>query len=154
MGQAAFHGNVGTVRGLEFSHEGKPRFSFSVGEGHSRFDKQANAYKETGTTWRNVTVFGKRAEALAETIQQGAKQQVVVIGREETREYESKDGGKGSSFDVIADVVGIIPKAQQGGTSTPPAANTWNAPAEDPWASSSQGGDWGRTNPSGATPPF
>lgn len=139
MGQAAFHGNVGSVRGLEFSQDGKPRFSFSVGEGHSRFDKQANTYRETGTTWRNVTVFGKRAEALAETIQQGAKQQVVVIGREETREYEAKDGSKGSSFDVIADVVGIIPKAQQGGTSTPPASNTRNAPAEDPWGAGSGG---------------
>ena len=146
MAQAAFHGNIGKVRGLQFSNDGKPRFSFSVGESHSRFDKQSNDWRATGTTWRNVTVFGKRAESLAETIQEGAKQQVVVIGREETREYDKDDGSKGYSFDVIADVVGVIPKPQQqptngaqnvaaglGGT---PVASGWNQPAEDPWANS------------------
>jgi|SRR6185312_3322241 len=149
MAQAAFHGNIGKVRGLQFSNDGKPRFSFSVGESHSRFDKQANEWKKTGTTWRNVTVFGKRAEALAETIQEGAKQQVVVIGREETREYE-KDGQTGYSFDVIADIVGVVPQAQQGSHQQPsaPAANSWNAPAEDPW-SSSTGGGWGNETSGG-----
>lgn len=159
MAQVAFSGNVGKVRGVQFSQDGKARFGFSVAEGHSRYDKQANEWKDTGTTWRNVTVFGKRAEALAEVIQEGAKQQVVVIGREETRDWQKDDGSTGQSFDVVADVVGVIPKSQQsqGGGFQQPAQQSapqqqggnWNAPANDPWSSGNQqqnNGGWG--NPS------
>src|SRR5690606_29582856 len=113
MGQVAFHGNLGKIHGLKVSADGKPRISFSVGEGHSKFNKQTNQYDKTGTTWRNVTVFGKRAEALADVLQEGAKQQLVVIGREETREYEH-NGEQRESLDCIADIVGIVPASQQG----------------------------------------
>lgn len=159
MAQAAFHGNVGKVHGLKFSNDGKPRFQFSVAEGHSQFDKQANEWKDTGTTWRNVTVFGKRAEALAETIQEGAKQQVVVIGREETRAWSKDDGSSGNSFDVIADVVGVIPKAQQaggqqqgqqqGGFGGQQQSGGWGAPA------GGSNGGWGNPGGNGNEPaPF
>lgn len=152
MAQAAFHGNVGKVQGLKFDNDGKPRFSFGVGEGHSRFDKQANQYRDTGTTWRNVTVFGKRAEALAETIQEGAKQQVVVIGREETRDYEKSDGTKGQSFDVIADVVGIIPKAQQSGQQQSSQQGGFGGQQSGGWNAPAGGGGWG--SPGSDEPPF
>lgn len=145
MGQVAFHGNLGKIHGLKVSNDGKPRISFSVGEGHSKFNKQTNQWDKTGTTWRNVTVFGKRAEALAEILQEGAKQQLVVIGREETREYEH-NGEKRESLDCIADIVGIVPSAPQGNggfqqsaqQSAPqqsqPQQGGWNAPAQDPWS--------------------
>ena len=161
MAQVAFSGNVGKVRGVQFSQDGKARFGFSVAEGHSRYDKQANEWKDTGTTWRNVTVFGKRAEALAEVLREGAKQKVVVMGREETREYEH-NGEKRTSLDCVAEVVGLIPAAQQsqgGGFQQPPQQSAppqqqqqggnWNAPANDPWSNGGQqnnSGGWG--NPS------
>ena len=112
MSNVSFKGNIGKVRGVQFSNDGKPRFSFSVAEGHGRFDKQMNEWKTTGTTWWSVTVFGRDAETLAETIQEGAKQRVNIIGRAETREYEA-NGEKRTSLDVIADSVGIIPRNQQ-----------------------------------------
>lgn len=148
MAQVAFHGNIGKVRGLQFSQDGKPRFSFSVGESHSRMNKQTNQFEDTGTTWRSVTVFGKRAEALAETIQEGAKQQVVVIGREETRTYDN-NGTPGSSLDCIADVVGIIPKAQQ--STQPPAAGGFGQQQQGGFGGQQQGGGWNTpaSNPSG-----
>lgn len=164
MGQTAFHGNLGKIHGLKFSNDGKPRISFSVGEGHSKFNKQTNQWDKTGTTWRNVTVFGKRAEALAEVLQEGAKQQLVVIGREETREYEH-NGEKRESLDCIADIVGIVPSAQQNtgnGFQAPPqqaqpqpnGGGSWaGTPAQDPWGTQSQqnpaqgnGGGWGDPN--------
>lgn len=170
MGQTAFHGNLGKIHGLKFSNDGKPRISFSVGEGHSKFNKQTNQWDKTGTTWRNVTVFGKRAEALAEVLQEGAKQQLVVIGREETREYEH-NGEKRESLDCIADIVGIVPSAQQSagnGFQAPPqqaqpqpnGGGSWaGTPAQDPWGAQAQqspaqgnGGGWG--NPGNDEPPF
>lgn len=161
MGQVAFHGNLGKIHGLKVSNDGKPRISFSVGEGHSKFNKQTNQWDKTGTTWRNVTVFGKRAETLAEVLQEGAKQQLVVIGREETREYEH-NGEKRESLDCIADIVGIVPSASQGNggfqpqQSAPPQSQPqqggWNAPAADPWSTGGNnqpqgnGGGWGDPN--------
>jgi single-strand DNA-binding protein len=134
MAQTAFHGNIGKVQEPAFSNEGQCRLTFSVAESHSRFDKQAKEWKDTGTTWRRVTVFGKRAEVLADTIREGAKQQVVVIGREETREWQKDDGTTGSGIEVVADIVGIIPTAQK--TQQPANNGGWGnepAPTEPPF---------------------
>lgn len=121
MSNVGFKGNVGKVRGLQFSNDGKPRFSFSVAEGHSRLNKQTNEWEDTGTTWWNVTAFGKQAEALADVIQEGQKQRVTVVGRAQTRHWE-KDGNSGDSLDVIADSVGLIPASAQ------VAQNTYQQP--------------------------
>lgn len=133
MAAISFRANIGKVRGLQFSQDGKPRFSFSAAEGHGRYDKQAQQWKDTGTTWYSVTAFGRLAEDLADIIQEGQKQQVVVSGRLETREYEH-NGQRGSSLDVVADQVGLVhraPRDQQGQQSRP--AQSQPAPA-DPWA--------------------
>lgn len=140
MSTVSFKGNIGKVRQVQFANDGTPRLSFSVGESHGRFNKQSSQWEDTGTTWWNVTVFGKDAETLSEVLQEGAKQRVSVAGRAQTREYEA-NGEKRNSLDVVADIVGIIPKSGQPATTTPPpASNSWNAPADDPWATGSSNG--------------
>ena len=99
MASVAFKGFVGKVHGLKFSNDGKPRFAFSVAEGHRRFNKQTNEWEDTGTTWWAVTVFGKDAENLADVIAEGKKQLVTVAGRSSTREYEA-NGETRTSLDV------------------------------------------------------
>lgn len=114
MASVAFKGFVGKVHGLKFSNDGKPRFAFSVAEGHRRFNKQTNEWEDTGTTWWAVTVFGKDAENLADVIAEGKKQLVTVAGRSSTREYEA-NGETRTSLDVIADHVGIVHRAAPNG---------------------------------------
>ena len=159
MAQVSFRANVGKVRGLQFSQDGKPRFSFSAAESHRRFNKQTNAWEDTGTTWYSVTVFGKHAEDLADIIQENAKQQVSVSGRQETREYEH-NGEQRSSLDVVADHVGLVhraPQQQSGGfqqqQQTPPPAGNQQASA---FGQMSQGQDvWGGGQPQqGGPAPF
>lgn len=145
MAQTAFHGNIGKVQEAAFNNEGQCRLSFSVAEGHSRFDKQAKEWKDTGTTWRRVTVFGKRAEVLADTLREGAKQQVVVIGREETREWQKDDGTTGSGIEVVADIVGIIPTAQAQQQTAQQASGNWGG-------QQANAGGWG--NGPDSEPPF
>ena len=143
MAQVSFRANVGKVRGLQFSQDGKPRFSFSAAESHRRFNKQSQQWEDTGTTWYSVTVFGRHAEDLADIIQEGAKQQVSVSGRQETRAYEH-NGEQRSSLDVIADHVGIIHRApqqaQQGGWNQPQQSQAdWGAaPTNNAWAGGGQ----------------
>lgn len=156
MSNVSFKGNIGKVRGLQFSNDGKPRFSFSVAESHRKLDKQSNEWKETGTTWWNVTVFGRDAETLADTIQEGAKQRVAVAGRAETRDYES-NGEKRSSLDVVADIVGIVPTSQPQQQPAQQSSQGWGgqqqtAPADDPWGGGQQQAAWG--NSTAQDPPF
>ena len=151
MATVSFKGNIGKVRGLQFGQDGKPRFSFSVGESHRRFDKQTNEWQDVGTTWWNCTVFGRQAEDLADILQEGRKQQVVVSGRSQTRSYEH-NGEQRTSLDVVADHVGLVhraPQQQSGGfqqqQQAPPPAGNHQASAfgqmtsNDPWAGSQQG---------------
>ena len=147
MAQVSFRGNIGKVRGLQFGQDGKPRFSFSVGESHRRFDKQTNEWQDVGTTWWNCTVFGRQAEDLADILQEGQKQQVVVSGRSQTRSYEH-NGEQRTSLDVVADHVGLVhraPQQQSGGfqqqQQAPPPAGNQQASA---FGQMSQGQDvWG-----------
>ncbi|NIH72241.1 single-stranded DNA-binding protein [Auritidibacter ignavus] len=141
MANVSFRGNVGKVFGLKRSQDGKPRFQFSVAESHGRFD-QHNQWQDTGTTWWNVTVFGKQSENLADIIQEGQKQQVVVTGRSQTRRYEH-NGEQRESLDVAADHVGLVHRANQPQSS--PAAN-WNNAPENAWAGGGQ--------QQGGNPPF
>ena len=142
MAQVSFRANVGKVRGLQFSQDGKPRFSFSAAESHRRFNKQSQQWEDTGTTWYSITVFGRQAEDLADIIQENAKQQVVVSGRMESRDYEH-NGQQRSSLDVIADHVGLVHRAQTP-QSAPQAVqqssqSAWGAvPQGDVWAGGGQ----------------
>ena len=150
MAQVSFRANVGKVRGLQFSQDGKPRFSFSAAESHRRFNKQSQQWEDTGTTWYSITVFGRHAEDLADIIQENAKQQVSVSGRMETRDYEH-NGEQRSSLDVVADHVGLIHRAaqpqQQGGFQPQQQQAGWGAaPTGDVWA--------GGGTPQGGPSPF
>ncbi|MEW1813265.1 single-stranded DNA-binding protein [Pseudarthrobacter phenanthrenivorans] len=136
MSNVAFKGNVGKVHGLKFNNDGKPRFSFSVAEGHGRYD-QNNQWQDTGTTWWAVTVFGRDAETLADTITEGAKLRVAVAGRAQTRDYEA-NGEKRQSLDVIADYVGIIPAAPRQQPAQPPVQAPYQSQS-DPWAAQGHG---------------
>ena len=152
MAHVAFKANVGKVRGLQFSQDGKPRFSFSAAESHRRLNKQTNQWEDTGTTWWAVTVFGKQAEDLADVIAEGKKQQVTISGRSETREYEH-NGEKRTSLDVIADHVGLVHRAANGGQGGGNFASAQSAgfggqpqpapPQQDPWAGGQQQAAWG-----------
>lgn len=152
MANVSFKGAVGKVHGLHLPQDqgGKSRFSFSVAENHSRFDKQQNQWIDTGVTWFNVTVFGKDAEHVADVIKEGAKQIVTVQGRQSTRAYTTKEGEERTSLDVVADAVGLVHiMRQQGGTpTTQPQQSTpqqWGqAPAQpDPWSGGQQQTEWG-----------
>jgi single-stranded DNA-binding protein len=113
MAQVSFRANIGKVRPLDFNKsDGKPRLSFSAAEGHRKKGPDGQ-WADSGTTWFNVTVFGRLAEDLADVLQEGAKQSVVVTGRQETRAYEH-NGKAGESLDVVATEVGIVHKAAQG----------------------------------------
>lgn len=171
MANISFTGRLAQDAELRFTPNGKAVASLNVAENHSRKNSQTGEFEDTGTTWRRVTVWGKRGEAIAD-LKKGAV--VLVQGREETREYEKQDGSKGYSLEVTADVVGVVTTGnQQGGGGgfqqnqqqntgftntagqTGQGANSWGGQPQqsDPWAGQANGNyNWGN-EPAQDTPP-
>lgn len=122
MAVIAFKGRVIGAPELKFSQAGKAYLRFRTVENSRR--QIDGEWKDVGAAWRDVTVFGRDAETLFETLKE--KDVVTVSGRLDCRDWE-KDGRKGTSYEVVADFVGIIPVMQAGGgaqTFTPNQASS------------------------------
>jgi single-strand DNA-binding protein len=52
----------------------------------------------------NVTAWGTLAENVAQSIQKGSR--IIVTGRLEQREYETREGEKRTSVEIVADEIG------------------------------------------------
>lgn len=133
---------VGTINepALRFTQSGKPVLGFSLAQNHRKKD-QSGEWQDDGTTWRNVTVWDKKGEHLAEHLSKGMR--VIVTGEERIREFEKKDGsGKGQSLELNAKEVGIVPKMNNNNGGSFPAPAGFNAEHQptqqqsDPWAAS------------------
>lgn len=148
MAQVSFRANVGKVRPLDFNKsDGKPRLSFSAAEGHRKKGPDGQ-WADSGTTWYNVTVFGRQAEDLADILQEGAKQAVVVNGRMETRAFEH-NGEQRTSLDVVANEVGIVHKAAQPNQSQQSQSWGGQQPAQSWGGAPNDAPNWGVPNGQG-----
>lgn len=84
-------GRVGNDAEVRFTADGTAVASWSLAVS-SGYGEKAK------TNWVNCSLFGKRAEAVSKFIKKGG--QVGVTGELSLREYETKDGKKGSSLDL------------------------------------------------------
>ena len=109
-------GNLGRDPEKRYTQDGKPVTRFSVAATTRRKGREGEW--EDHTEWFSVTVFGRQAETLAERLTKGTR--VYVEGRLESRQYETQNGGKGFSLDVIAnEVLSLDPRQrtdEQGGS--------------------------------------
>lgn len=115
-------GNLGADPELRFGQGGADSavLKLRIATTESWFDKASNARKER-TDWHNVTVFGKRGEALHRILVKGST--VLIEGRLQTSNYE-KDGQKHYRTDVVATNVvlaGARPQADAPTRERPPA---------------------------------
>ena len=144
-------GNTAGPVELRFTAGGKAVANFSLAENHGRRNQQTREWEQTGTTWRRVSLWEEKAEALAElNPPKGSK--VVVVGREELKSWE-RDGKSGQTLELVADWVGIVPQQprQDGGRSQ--GGGRQSAPQADPWSGDNgQNYDWGAGNDQ--NPPF
>lgn len=97
-------GNLGRDPEMRYTPQGRPVTDMSVAVSHSKPDGNGG-WKDEGTDWYRVSVWGDRAERAAEQFRKGNR--VLVAGRFKTREYERRDGGTALSLEITAD--DIIP---------------------------------------------
>lgn len=104
-------GRVGQIDQLRFTKSDTPVIGLSVAT--------SREYKgDEETTWHNVTVFGKTAEAICEYVEVG--QELYVEGRLERDEWTDDNGVNRRSVSIVARDVQFGRRAG-GSDSQPPA---------------------------------
>jgi len=107
-------GNVGKDPDLRYTPDGKPTARFSVAV--NRYWTNADGDRKEETEWFNVVAWEKLAELCSNYITKGQK--VYVEGRLQTRTWETPDGQKHKTVDIVArDVVFLSsrPRVAEGG---------------------------------------
>jgi single-strand DNA-binding protein len=102
-------GNVGRDPEVRFSKAGNTVVTFSVAV--TERVKEGDGWKDGDTTWFRVTAFGQLGEDAAEGVRKGAR--VVVGGRFKVRKWTGDDGVERTEAEVVADWVGVKPRAKQ-----------------------------------------
>jgi single-strand DNA-binding protein len=127
-----FEGNVGATVDFRFTQGGKVVAKFNVACTDRR--KGATGEWEDGDTmWVQVVTFGALAESVAEGVGKGMK--VVVQGRPKLETWQDREGKDRTTLVVMADWVGIQPKAVQPKERPAGAApaQDWGVPQEAPF---------------------
>lgn len=135
MADITIQGNTTAAPELRFTPNGGAVLNFNLAENHRKKDQQGT-WQDDGTTFYRVAVWGKQAETLADHLGKG--QRVLVSGRFRGGEFTSKQGEQVRTYEVTANHVGVVPKAdqqqaqqppQQGGfTGSQEQAQQWGAP--------------------------
>ena len=90
MNKVFLLGNLGADPELK-EFDGNPKLRFRLATSATWRDKASGELKEK-TEWHTLTMWGKRAEALAGILTKGSR--VMVEGRLETRSYEADGATK------------------------------------------------------------
>lgn len=96
-------GNITRDPELRFTNSGQALAGFGLAVSRRWRDQQSNEWQEK-TSFFNVTAWGQLGENVAQSLNKGAR--VIVSGRLEQREYETRDGEKRTAVDIIADEIG------------------------------------------------
>lgn len=133
-------GRLGADVELTFTPAGKALAKFRIACGE-RIKDQSGEWKDGDTTWLNIALWEKDAEAAAEHLKKG--DEVNVTGLLLVREYEAKDGTRGKSVEVKWAKVykARLDQGNRQSQPAPPTSNGWGqqsqpqqAPANDPWS--------------------
>lgn len=120
MNSITITGNLGKDCESRSLQDGTPIASFSVADSQG---------KDKPTIWWNCSLFGKRAEVLAQYLTKG--QQVTVIGTVSEREWTDKDGQPRKSMDIRVNDIALQGGRRDDGQSQAPRQQA-AAPRQQP----------------------
>lgn len=133
-----YEGNATKDADIRFTNSGKAVASFNLAVNTRSKDQQGN-FQDDPPLFVKVTVWGKPAEFVSESVRKGTR--VVVAGRQRMAEWTTRDGETRQDLEVTADHIGLSltfgPAQHAASRPTQPAGQgeQWNqqGPATDPW---------------------
>lgn len=113
MNRVCISGNLTRDPELKATAGGMAVLAFGVAVNDRRKNSVTGEW-EDAPNFVDVTVFGKRAESLADMLKKGMK--VTIDGKLRWSSWETQDGGKRSKLEVIADDIDLPPRQQASAT--------------------------------------
>ena len=102
-------GNLGRDPEMRYTAQGIPVTTFSLAT--SRPFTDGNGERQSETTWFNIITWRQLAENCNQFLQKGRR--AFVEGRLQVRNWEANDGRKGTSVEIVADVVRFLDRGER-----------------------------------------
>ena len=102
-------GNLGRDPEMRYTAQGIPVTTFSLAT--SRPFTDGNGERQSETTWFNIITWRQLAENCNQYLQKGRR--AFVEGRLQVRNWEAIDGRKGTSVEIVADVVRFLDRGER-----------------------------------------
>jgi single-strand DNA-binding protein len=93
---------------VRFTPSGRAVANFTLATTERWTDPDGN--RKEHTEWHTIVVWGKQAETCGEYLDKGSP--ILVEGRLQTRDWETKDGQKRSVVEVVAERVQFMGRAR------------------------------------------
>ena len=100
---------VGNLTGdpeLRFTPNGAAVANFTIASTSRVFDKGTNEWKDGDTVFLRASVWRQYAENVAESLTRGMR--VIATGRLRVRQYETREGGKGTTVELEVEDIGPV----------------------------------------------
>ncbi len=123
----SFYGNLVDDPELRYTVNGKAVVQIRVASQGRRRD--GDSWVDTDPTFLSAHAWGSLAENIAESLSRGAR--VVVIGRLQQRNYETKEGEKRTVYQVAVDAIG--PDLTFATAEVTKTTRSSNSGADEPW---------------------
>lgn len=136
---SGIEGRLGADPDLRFSPSGTAVASLRIVAADRRRKADGSGWEDSDTLWFDAACFGTVAENVAESLQRG--DDVVMLGKWHTEEWEDREGQKKSKISFICNAIGPSLRFR----STPHGAgkaerSSSSSSGNDPWSSDSGAG--------------
>ena len=103
-------GNLGSDPEVRYTNSGSAVANFNIATNENWTNRDGN--REERTEWHRIVCWGKTAELCGEYLSKGRT--VYIEGRLQTREWETKEGQKRTTTEVIAQSVVFLGGRSEG----------------------------------------
>lgn len=121
LNRVLLFGNLGADPELRVTQGGQSVLKMRLATTASYFDRDSQQRKER-TEWHSITIWGKRAEALAKFLSKGSR--LLIEGELRTSSWDGDDGNKRYRTEVNALNVILAGGPQRGSSGTEPAKHS------------------------------
>jgi single-strand DNA-binding protein len=98
-------GNLADDPEVRFTSTGTAVANFTIASSSRIFDKDAGQWRDGDTLFLRCTIWQQSAEHVADSLTKGTR--VILSGRLRQRSFETREGEKRTSVELVVDEIGI-----------------------------------------------